>query len=73
MRSGGGTVAFGRNNSSEECPGGTWQLVRIRGLMSTIPGESQRRYTVIRNCMPNARVMRMTVAKLGLPFSDSAL
>ena len=30
-------------------------------------------YTVIRNCMPNARVIRMTVAKLGLPFSESAL
>ena len=30
-------------------------------------------YTVIRNCMPKARVIRITVAKLGLPFADSAL
>ena len=34
---------------------------------------TQYRYTVIRNCMPSARVIRTTVAKLGLPFSDSAL
>ena len=27
----------------------------------------------MRNRMPSARVIRMTVAKLGLPFSDSAL
>lgn len=32
-----------------------------------------RRYTVLRNCMPNARVIRMTVVKLGLPLSDNAL
>ena len=31
------------------------------------------RYTVIRNGMPDARVIRMTAAELGLPFSDSAL
>ena len=30
-------------------------------------------YTVIRNCIPNARVIRITVAKVGLPSSDSAL
>ena len=32
-----------------------------------------RRYAVIRTCIPNARVIRITVAKLGLPFSDNAL
>ena len=31
------------------------------------------RYIVIRNCIPNARVTRITVAKVGLPSSDNAL
>ena len=35
--------------------------------------EFELRYTVIRNCIPSARVIRMTVAKVGLPFSDNAL
>ena len=50
-------------------------LVPIGAVMSTIQVESSHNnpYTVIRNCMPNARVIRMTVAKLGLPFSESAL
>ena len=31
------------------------------------------RYPVIRSCIPNARVIRITVAKVGLPSFDSAL
>ena len=30
-------------------------------------------YAVIRNCMPNARAFRITVTKVGLPFSDNSL
>ena len=31
------------------------------------------RYAAIRTCIPNARAIRITVAKLGVPFSDNAL
>ena len=43
---------------------------------SVIQHPAERRphcYAVIRTCMPNARAIRITVAKLGLPFSDNAL
>lgn len=30
-------------------------------------------YAVIRKCIPNARVIRITVANVGLPSSDKAL
>ena len=37
------------------------------------PFPDERAHAVILTCIPNARVIRITAAKLGLPFSDNAL
>ena len=42
-------------------------------LILLVLGRVANNYAVMRSCIPNARVIRMTVAKVGLPSFDSAL
>ena len=65
-------AVISRGELSEAYPADAIDRERI-GLLMAGAHETGRRYTVIRSCIPNARVIRITVAKVGLPSSDNAL
>ena len=44
-----------------------------RKLAMGLTTADRKNYTVIRNCIPKARVIRITAAKVGLPSCDKAL
>ena len=54
-------------------PGGSRGLGKAPAVLGAEPAGDDLLYGVIRTCIPNALVIRMTVAKVGLPLSDSAL
>lgn len=46
---------------------------KLRPVVMAMTTWLRCRYTVIRNCIPNALVIRITVANVGLPSCDKAL